>query len=456
VPARSIRAPLDRSAAWRAGPAAPVELTSDVDLLDVAASARAAGHEVAVVERALPRAAASFVGVGSVFTIVATQSEVVLQDWDGNKVAVGSPATPLVAAQRLWNDLAPRLRRQSHGPPLSPVALGGFGFDLKRDPAGAWQGTPTVRFRVPRLTVGRIEGRTVAWGDRSLLPTGVASDARTKRRLIGLYGAPAGQWCTAVDAALTRLRSGEADKVVLARELAVASCTSLSAIGLARALRRAYPTCYTFLFCGGASRAFVGASPELLIAKHGIRAVSRPMAGSIARGRDTAEDRALGERLRTSVKDGEEHRLTAAHVHSRLMAVSRQVVTSEPEMVLLTNVRHLATTIEAELADRTVGVLELAATLHPTPAVCGAPTAAAATLISQLERFERGWYGGGVGWIGSDGDGEIAVAIRCGLVGAHTARLYAGAGVMPGSDPAAEWHETELKLQALLTALEDH
>jgi salicylate biosynthesis isochorismate synthase/menaquinone-specific isochorismate synthase len=177
------------------------------------------------------------------------------------------------------------------------------------------------------------------------------------------------------------------------------------------------------------------------------------MAGSIARGEDEAEDMALAARLLKSAKDAVEHRVTARAVAERLAAVSESVEHPEPEVVRFTNIQHLATTVRAQLREPPVNLLELAALLHPTPAVNGAPAHAACRMIADLEGMERGWYAGAVGWIDGRGDGELAVAIRCGLLWADGARLYAGVGVMPDSDPAAELLETELKLRALLGAL---
>jgi isochorismate synthase len=129
------------------------------------------------------------------------------------------------------------------------------------------------------------------------------------------------------------------------------------------------------------------------------------------------------------------------------------VTRSEPEIVRFTNIQHLATTVTGELREPAPGLLELAADLHPTPAVSGAPLPAARRLIAELERIERGWYAGAVGWVDGRGDGELAVAIRCGLLYEDGARLYAGNGIMPDSDPEAELEETRPKLRVLLGAL---
>jgi isochorismate synthase len=260
-------------------------------------------------------------------------------------------------------------------------------------------------------------------------------------------------WTGAVSSAARRLRAGEAAKVVLAREVVAHGDGVISAGRVAAALRAAYPACFTYLMTGADGTAFAGASPELLIRRSGGVALSQPMAGSTARGRDEAEDERLAAQLSASAKDRAEHELVASYVSERLGRFSDQVRSRGPEIVRFTNIQHLATTVEARLPGAAPSALELAAALHPTPAVGGWPVAPALRIIDELEGMERGWYAGGVGWIDRRGDGEFAVALRCGLLWEDGARLYAGNGMMPDSDPAAELAETELKLRALLGAL---
>jgi isochorismate synthase len=157
--------------------------------------------------------------------------------------------------------------------------------------------------------------------------------------------------------------------------------------------------------------------------------------------------------LEASVKDGSEHRVVATFVVDALKPLAQTVSARPPEVVRFTNIQHLATAVTAELQEPAADALELAAALHPTPAVGGWPREAADAIIDDLEAMERGWYAGAVGWIDSHGDGEFAVALRCGLLWEDGARLYAGVGVMPDSDAARELDETEWKFKALLTAL---
>ncbi|TME10891.1 MAG: isochorismate synthase [Chloroflexi bacterium] len=260
-------------------------------------------------------------------------------------------------------------------------------------------------------------------------------------------------WAAAVDTASSRLRAGEAAKVVLAREVVAHGDGVVSAGSVTRSLRSAYPSCFTYLITGADGTAFAGASPELLVRRAGAHAHAQPMAGSVARGASEAEDDMLANRLMASAKDAAEHALASRFVVGALQPYSSTVSARPPEVVRFTNIQHLATSVDAELTNPPAEVLELAAALHPTPAVGGWPREAADRIIDDLEAMERGWYAGAVGWTDSRGDGEFAVALRCGLLWGDGARLYAGVGVMPDSDPARELEETDLKFKALLSAL---
>jgi isochorismate synthase len=451
-------------------PASPGELARTPDLLELAGAARDAGLEATVIERPMPDAT-SVVGIGRRWDIVSAPGGAVVEDDRGRRVDEEAHPNPLVAGARLWRRLAQRLdpgeaagaaaAEPAGGPPpgppeppgAGPLALGGFAYDLGEAPRGPWAGFPTFLFRVPRLVVTRSRGRGFASGDLSLLELAPAYRAPAARRFSVRPVQDEARWGRAVAEAARRLRAGEAEKIVLARELVVRGDGAISAAAVARALRGAYPSCFTYLLPGGDGTAFVGASPELLVARRGRVATCQPMAGSIGRGRDADEDDRLAACLRASAKDGMEHRIAASHVARMLEPLSERVVRAEPEIVRFTNIQHLATTVRATLAEPPPALLELAAALHPTPAINGAPSDAARRLIGELEGMERGWYTGAVGWMDRRGDGELAVAIRCGLLWEDGARLYAGNGVMPDSEPAWELRETELKLEALLHAL---
>ena len=256
-------------------------------------------------------------------------------------------------------------------------------------------------------------------------------------------------WRAGVLAALEAIGSGRLDKVVLAREAAVEADGPFPRAELLRRLQRR-PGGSTFLY---ASDGFVGASPELLVRRRGRVATSRPMAGTVPQG-DSAGNEADGlARLTGSLKEAVEHRLVVDAVAEALAKVADRVEVGRPEVVRLATVAHLATEITADLTGPLPTALELAGLLHPTPAVGGSPRDAALAAIAALEPFDRGRYAGPVGWVDRAGDGEWAVALRCAALDGRRAHLIAGAGIVPGSDPDAEWAETEHKLRAMLEVL---
>jgi isochorismate synthase len=217
-------------------------------------------------------------------------------------------------------------------------------------------------------------------------------------------------------------------------------------------MREQFPSCFCFC-CGTPEAAFIGASPELLLRRSGASVSTVALAGSTRRSSDPAVDDHLGEQLLRSDKDRREHAIVAERIARSLRQHAVWVETEpEPKLVKVANIQHLATPIIAQLAEPRSAV-ELAGMLHPTPAVGGEPWPATAPAITELEQMDRGWYAGPVGWMDATEDGEFCVALRSALLRDREARLYAGVGVVAGSDPAAELAETEIKLGALLPLL---
>jgi salicylate biosynthesis isochorismate synthase/menaquinone-specific isochorismate synthase len=425
------------------------ELDRTPDLIDLVSAARDNGHEVLLIERPMPDAV-SVAALGKAFDLVAAKGGVALEDASGKTIDFEAGADRLMAASRLWRRVCESLG--------GPIAVGGFAYRPDRDPGGPWSGFPALLLRVPELAVMRVRGRTYATAvsahAEALLELNVTGlRAPAARSLVVTSVRNPLAWTAAVETAAARLRAGDAAKVVLAREVLARGDGVVSAAMVTRSLRAAYPSCFTYLITGSDGTAFAGASPELLVRRSGDRAFSQPMAGSVARGSTDAEDERLARQLEDSAKDAVEHRVVSEFVVEALRPFARSVSARPPEVVRFTNIQHLATSVAAELFDAPADALQLAAALHPTPAVGGWPRNAADKLIDELEAMERGWYAGAVGWIDGRGDGEFAVALRCGLLWEDGARLYAGVGVMPDSDPARELEETELKFKALLTAL---
>ncbi len=256
----------------------------------------------------------------------------------------------------------------------------------------------------------------------------------------------------AVAAATERIEAGEMSKVVLAREVLVNATSAHDPAALFGAMREQFSSCFCFC-CGTPEAAFVGASPELLLRRSGASVSTVALAGSTRRSSDPAVDDHLGEQLLRSDKDRREHAIVAERIARTLRPHAVWVEAApEPEIVKVANIQHLATPVVAQLAEPRSAV-ELAGLLHPTPAVGGEPREAAKAAIAELEQMDRGWYAGPVGWMDATEDGEFCVALRSAILRDREARLYAGVGIVAGSDPAAELAETEIKLGALLPLL---
>ena len=257
------------------------------------------------------------------------------------------------------------------------------------------------------------------------------------------------EWTDAVRRILSAIDAGTVRKVVLARQVVVDAGAPFDRRMVLDGLRRSHPSCFTY-----AAGGFVGASPELLIRRRGDQVASCPMAGTVPRGSTPEEDDALTAALRRSVKEAEEHRLLVEAVVSALAPACVEPPTAgDPDVVRFPTVSHLATRVTGVLRRPAPSALALAGLLHPTPAVGGLPRADALATIAALERFDRGLYAGPVGWVDAAGDGEWAVALRGAQLDGPRARLAAGAGIVAGSDPEAEWAETEAKLRPMLAAI---
>ncbi len=245
---------------------------------------------------------------------------------------------------------------------------------------------------------------------------------------------------------------GRIDKVVLARRVVFRAAADLDVIAALRHLARTAPESTTFAFARDGVT-FLGATPERLLRTTGRSFETVAIAGSAARGRDPDEDARLASALLASEKDREEHAVVVAMLRDSLTPIVETLhIADDPTILPLRHVQHLMTPVTGRLREE-AGLLALARQLHPTPAVGGAPRDVALALITEHEGFERGWYAGPVGWLGADGDGELMVALRCGLVSGTQATLFAGCGIVADSDPASEWEESRLKFRTMIAAL---
>ncbi len=214
---------------------------------------------------------------------------------------------------------------------------------------------------------------------------------------------------------------------------------------LMKNLAKNFDECWTFSVAG-----LVGATPELLIRKENEQVLSRVLAGTIAISDDSKQ---MAEQLLASEKDISEHEFAVKSVADALaLHCTNMTVPSDPVVLTLANLAHLATDVRGVLVDN-APALALAGALHPTAAVCGTPKSRARVLISELEQMDRGRYAGPVGWFDSEGNGEFGIALRCAHISENSARLFAGAGIVAGSNPQSELHEIETKLTAIKSSL---
>lgn len=353
-------------------------------------------------------------------------------------------------AQRWWTQQC----LISHGD--EPIAFASFAFD--KDPGNSV-------LVIPEIAISRDENGTrltITSSDAisdSFLAKVVDEIVRPRIVVQGINNVtwlpgsrPISEWQSAVDTAVARINAGELDKVVLARDIVAQLDQPIHIGALLTRLNESFPECWTFCVDG-----LVGATPELLIRRAGEHVTSRVLAGTMRRSRDTDRDGQLAAELLDSDKDQEEHVYAVESVAAALATHCTDLnVPDRPFILRLANVQHLATDVTGELVDA-APALALAASLHPTAAVCGTPTERASHVIRELEGMDRGRYSAPVGWLAANGDGEFGIALRCALVETadrKTLRLFAGCGIVAGSNGESEVAESQAKFAAMKSALE--
>ena len=356
-------------------------------------------------------------------------------------------------ADEWWQGVCSRTEQETElwdSPGTGPLAFASFVFD----PASTAQRSVVV---VPRVVIGRRKGLSwltvvgAADGSASVMPDPQPRPSAP----VGVteLGASLGRaaWEGIVEEAVARVGRGDLDKVVLARGLTLEAAETLEVGWLVAGLAERYPTCWTYHVDG-----LVGASPEMLIRREGGLATSRVLAGTIRRNGEEELDLKLAHSLARSSKNLIEHELAVDSVARALAPFcSGMNVPDAPYVLELPNVLHLASDVTA-VAHPDVSALRLAGELHPSAAVCGTPTPEARAAIAELEHLDRGRYSGPVGWLDSSGDGEFAIALRCGCIHSADPRritIYAGCGIVAESDAAEEFAETEAKLQPMREVL---
>lgn len=348
--------------------------------------------------------------------------------------------------------------------------VGTVRFDLDREPDPEWVSFNRARFVLPLVEMRR-EGDDVTLAVNMRVAEGMQSgwydvQRRTARKAL-LQGAmplrtpdtvtPHGEdddparWGERIGALLERIEDGSLSKAVLARRMS--KVMELDPIDVLEMLRAEQPRAYHLLVQPAVGEAFVAASPERLYRRQGSRLETEALAGTRARTLEPVADAALADELSGCAKDRAEHALVRDHVVEALAPLADEVDAADsPAVRTLASLLHLHTPVVASLRAE-VGDAQLLRALHPTPAVCGVPTERARAFLREVEPFDRGLYAGPIGCFGQD-ESEVAVALRCATLRGHWVQLFAGAGIVDGSDADTEWQETADKMKVLADALE--
>lgn len=352
-------------------------------------------------------------------------------------------------AHKWWQQTLSEFTIQNnvHGIGTGPILFTSFAFDPK----------DTSELIIPKIIIGQRNGKSwITWiGDQKQPDIKKIEISSQSGEITWANGTVEEEkWRNQVSKAIDAIKSGRLEKVVLARDLKANSTTKIDLNNLLQKLEIEYPSTWVFLVDG-----LVGATPELLVRLNKSLITSRVLAGTIQKTGNEDRDLALAASLAKSSKDLEEHEYAVKSVADSLAPFCSSTNVPESPFVLhLSNVMHLATDVTGVLNDsaKQADIFTLIENLHPTAAVCGTPTNVAKKLISELETMNRSRYAGPVGWIDAQGDGEIAIALRCGELSDDykSIRIFAGCGIVAGSDPITEYAESQAKLMPMRTALE--
>jgi len=361
--------------------------------------------------------------------------------------------------------------------PPSPRLFGGFSFRDDHVAEGAWEHFPPAYFLLPEIELmgGEEDGvltlRRLHVPSRN--PAQCRQDLREELESIrdNLTAAPPEPpstdvcipatrsetepeaWKSTVERALDEVSEGHLSKVVMARVQTASFEGAMDPVDVVLNLWRENPGSHVFLFEPAPGHVLLGAAPETVATVQGGAFRATAVAGSIARGNNPDEQRAFATELLKSEKVRREHQVCVEDMVARLNVVSQSIeAQSEPHVLALAGIQHLETAITAKLHPKGT-VISAVETLHPTPAVCGFPRDRALDLLRTEEPFQRGWYAGPVGWFDNDGNGVFVPALRSAVGWGKEWRLFAGAGIVAGSDPSKEWAETRIKFQPVLKAL---
>jgi menaquinone-specific isochorismate synthase len=352
-------------------------------------------------------------------------------------------------AQRWWRAeiSALEIHNNVHGSGTGPVLFTSFAFD---------PGEESILL-IPEVVIGRKNGRSwITWIGAKPQPALHSIKPEASPLNLSWSGSNGDVWQERVAKAVEKIKEGQLEKVVLARFATGTSDKKIETRNLLRQLANEYPSTWIYSNTG-----LVGATPELLVRLSKSLVTSRILAGTIRKTGDDERDLALAGSLARSSKDLEEHEYAVRSVADALSPLCSSTNVPESPFVLhLSNVMHLATDVTGVLNDSASpsDIFDLVSRLHPTAAVCGTPTELAKRTIDEIEGISRGRYAGPIGWIDAHGDGELGIALRCGQISndEKSIRIFAGCGILAGSDPEREYSESQAKLMPMRSALERH
>jgi len=352
-------------------------------------------------------------------------------------------------AKTWWEERVSEFKIQNnvHGSGTGPILFSSFSFDPNEISV----------LVIPEILIGQKNGKSwITWiGDVKQPNLEKINTAPVSGEVKWQEGSISEQaWQSQVSSAINAIKSNKLEKVVLARDITATSKTEIGVRSLLQRLEIEYPSTWIFLVDG-----LIGATPELLVRLSKSLVTSRVLAGTIRKTGNEDRDLTLAASLAKSSKDLEEHEYAVRSVADALAPFCSSTNVPEAPFVLhLSNVMHLATDVTGVLNDsaKQSDIFTLIAQLHPSAAVCGTPALEAKKLIVELEQMNRQRYAGPVGWIDANNDGEIAIALRCGQLSndRNSIRIFAGCGIVAGSDPATEFAESQAKLMPMRTALE--
>lgn len=339
------------------------------------------------------------------------------------------------------------IQNSVHGSGTGPLLFTSFAFDESQE----------SKLVIPEVVIGQKSGKSwITWiGSEHQPSVGARATSEQNSEIEWSAGALSDEkWKVQVSKAVELIKSGNLEKVVLARDLIAMSSGEISPSKIIDYLVDNYPTTWVFLVSN-----LIGATPELLVRLSKSLVTSRVLAGTIRKTGDESRDLGLAASLAKSSKDLEEHEYAVSSVAQAIAPYCSSTNVPEVPFVLhLANLMHLATDVTGVINDAAtpVDVFTLLQSLHPSAAVCGTPTATASALIAELEEMNRGRYAGPVGWVDARGDGELGIALRTGELSPDkkSMRIFAGCGIVAGSIPEDELAESQAKFTPMRTALE--